>query len=99
MFSNKEPITVNESEVMANALTDLKGESETYKGFIEQTIADLKTVNSLAFGKQKKTEALIADLTAVRDEYIALIESNKKTISELEKVFAHTEDEQMTEEN
>ena len=99
MFSNKEPTTVNESETMANALADLKGESETYKGFIEQTIADLKTVNSLAFGKQKKTEALIADLTAVRDEYIALIESNKKTISELEKVFAHTEDEQMTEKN
>lgn len=88
----KVTIPTSESAVQSELLSSLQGESAAHEEFIKQSIQDLKATNAQALTEQKKTEALIVNLTKTRDGFAALIAGNEKTISELEKVFANTEE-------
>ena len=87
LFKKNEPVQISEFELQKQALFNLENESSTYKAFVRQTIEDLRETNSAALAEKEKTEILIEGLVKVQNDFTDLIESNNRTIAELEKIF------------
>ena len=83
--------TISEAENQRQLLENLKGESASYGALIQDTINDLVAANENILMEENRTNEIIADLTATRDELKALRAENTKLIEQLTAIFPKEE--------
>ena len=83
--------TISEAENQRQLLEKLKGESASYGALIQDTINDLVAANENILMEENRTNEIIADLTATRDELGALRAENTKLIEQLTAIFPKEE--------
>lgn len=97
MFSKVKTISEAENQRWSEAesqrwlLENLKGESASYGALIQDTINDLVAANENILMEENRTNEIIADLTATRDELKALRTENTKLIEQLTVIFPKEE--------
>ena len=83
--------TISEAATQRQLLENLKGESASYGALIQDTINDLVAANENILMEENRTNEIIADLTATRDELKALRAENTKLIEQLTVIFPKEE--------
>ena len=84
--------TISEAANQRQLLENLKGESTSYGALIQNTINDLVAANENILMEENRTNEIIADLTATRDELKALRAENTKLIEQLTVIFPKEEE-------
>ena len=78
---------IHDTEVHAQALSDLEGCSSAYLASIKETIEDLKSTNSAITGRQAIVVELIQELTEIEHKLDKLKADNQDKIDVLMVAF------------
>ena len=85
-------IQISETQICSESLAALQGESAAHIGVIEQSIAELKTVNSSLEAEEKKINVLIVSLTETLNASVKQRETNKNLIEKLSAALESTQE-------